>query len=207
MHIWRLESVRLSISELVLDSAEFYLLGTGCLQEVLVEATTSPVDANITPVCRGFKSNKTIICYRLQFDSDSPAFDNQSWSLTKLNNSITLYLWEVNRFLDLVCILREDNKVCWVLDFMYVADPARDKGCDATHYEGTVCIVCQPPRRRSRRQLPVWCISFRRPHWILREPWRPDFQVSHFHNMMCLQDICLKLGYDCVYFVEFNSIL
>lgn len=37
------------------------------------------------------------------------AFDEQSSSLIKLNNSTVLYLREVNKFLALVCILREDN--------------------------------------------------------------------------------------------------
>lgn len=40
--------------------------------------------------------------------SDSvTAFDEQSSSLIKLNNSTVLYLREVNKFLALVCILRE----------------------------------------------------------------------------------------------------
>lgn len=37
------------------------------------------------------------------------AFDEQSSSLIKLNNGTVLYLREVNKFLALVCILREDN--------------------------------------------------------------------------------------------------
>jgi len=37
------------------------------------------------------------------------AFDPSSSSLIKLNNGNILYLREVNRFLALVCILREDN--------------------------------------------------------------------------------------------------
>lgn len=41
--------------------------------------------------------------------SDKAAFDNQSSSLIKLNNGTILYLREVNKFLALVCILREDN--------------------------------------------------------------------------------------------------
>lgn len=51
-----------------------------------------------------------IFCfYSLQDEPDSPAFDSQSSSLIKLNNGTILYLREVNRFLALVCILREDN--------------------------------------------------------------------------------------------------
>lgn len=37
------------------------------------------------------------------------AFDSQSSSLIKLNNNTVLYLKEVNKFLALVCILREEN--------------------------------------------------------------------------------------------------
>jgi Ras-related GTP-binding protein C/D len=40
---------------------------------------------------------------------DQTAFDNQSSSLIKLNNNTILYLKEVNKFLALVCILREEN--------------------------------------------------------------------------------------------------
>lgn len=40
-------------------------------------------------------------------NQDQTAFDNKSSSLIKLNNSTVLYLKEVNKFLALVCILRE----------------------------------------------------------------------------------------------------
>lgn len=44
----------------------------------------------------------------LFYSSESgTAFDDQSSSLIKLNNSTVLYLREVNKFLALVCILRE----------------------------------------------------------------------------------------------------
>lgn len=41
--------------------------------------------------------------------SDETAFDHQSSSLIRLNNNTILYLREVNKFLALVCILREEN--------------------------------------------------------------------------------------------------
>ena len=41
--------------------------------------------------------------------SEEDAFDHQSSSLIKLNNNTILYLREVNKFLALVCILREEN--------------------------------------------------------------------------------------------------
>lgn len=40
---------------------------------------------------------------------ETSAFDKASSSLIKLNNGNILYLREVNKFLALVCILREDN--------------------------------------------------------------------------------------------------
>jgi len=47
--------------------------------------------------------------FRRTKEADGAAFDHQSLSLIKLNNSTILYLREVNRFLALVCILREDH--------------------------------------------------------------------------------------------------
>lgn len=49
-----------------------------------------------------------IMCHSA-ISSDEAAFDSQSSSVIKLNNSTVLYLREVNKFLSLVCILREDN--------------------------------------------------------------------------------------------------
>lgn len=43
------------------------------------------------------------------FSSEETAFDSGSSSLIKLNNNTILYLREVNKFLALVCILREEN--------------------------------------------------------------------------------------------------
>lgn len=42
-------------------------------------------------------------------EQDTAAFDEQSSSLIRLNNGTVLYLREVNKFLALVCILRDDN--------------------------------------------------------------------------------------------------
>ncbi|XP_065347934.1 ras-related GTP-binding protein C isoform X2 [Cloeon dipterum] len=47
--------------------------------------------------------------FALKEDTDTAAFDNESSSIIKLNNGTILYLREVNKFLALVCILREDN--------------------------------------------------------------------------------------------------
>lgn len=51
---------------------------------------------------------KFVLC-RVREDQDTTAFDEQSSSLIRLNNGTVLYLREVNKFLALVCILREDN--------------------------------------------------------------------------------------------------
>lgn len=51
------------------------------------------------------------IYFRIKEEQDPAAFDEQSSSLIKLNNGTVLYLREVNKFLALVCILREDNFV------------------------------------------------------------------------------------------------
>lgn len=42
-------------------------------------------------------------------EADVNTFNSQSSSLIKLNNGTVLYLREVNKFLALVCILREEN--------------------------------------------------------------------------------------------------
>jgi Ras-related GTP-binding protein C/D len=47
--------------------------------------------------------------FSLRDDTEAAAFDCQSSSVIKLNNGTILYLREVNKFLALVCILREDN--------------------------------------------------------------------------------------------------
>ncbi|XP_050027194.1 ras-related GTP-binding protein C isoform X1 [Dermacentor andersoni] len=47
--------------------------------------------------------------YGLQADGEGSTFDSESASIIKLNNGTVLYLQEVNRFLALVCILRDEN--------------------------------------------------------------------------------------------------
>lgn len=42
-------------------------------------------------------------------EAEQTSFDSNSSSTIKLNNNTVLYLREVNKFLALVCILREDN--------------------------------------------------------------------------------------------------
>ena len=47
--------------------------------------------------------------YGLGEDVEAEPFDSSSSSTIHLNNSTVLYLREVNRFLAIVCILKEDN--------------------------------------------------------------------------------------------------
>ena len=53
--------------------------------------------------------NLIYIFYRPKEKEEAEAFDNESFAAIKLNNSTILYLREVNRYLALVCILREDS--------------------------------------------------------------------------------------------------
>lgn len=60
------------------------------------------------PSAAPMKSN-IIFSDRVEDANDRSAFDEQSFSVIKLNNGTALYLREVNKFLALVCILREEN--------------------------------------------------------------------------------------------------
>lgn len=42
-------------------------------------------------------------------EEEGLAYDDQSQSIIKLGNGIVLYLREVNKYLALVCLLREDH--------------------------------------------------------------------------------------------------
>ena len=47
--------------------------------------------------------------HRLREGDGGTAYDTQSASVIRLNNSTVLYLREVNKYLALVCLLREDS--------------------------------------------------------------------------------------------------
>jgi len=81
------------------------------VSKIYIATDSSPVDMQSYELCCDMIDVVIDVSgiYGLQEDPDSPAFDNQSSSLIKLNNGTILYLREVNRFLALVCILREDN--------------------------------------------------------------------------------------------------
>jgi Ras-related GTP-binding protein C/D len=54
-------------------------------------------------------SSRSFSFYRTSDEAEQSSFDLNSSSTIKLNNSTVLYLREVNKFLALVCILREEN--------------------------------------------------------------------------------------------------
>ena len=47
--------------------------------------------------------------FRLPEETEVAAFDDESASVIRLNNSTVLYMREINKVLALVCILREEN--------------------------------------------------------------------------------------------------
>lgn len=68
-------------------------------------------------LCKRFCENKSY----LSRSEVIAAFDNQSASLIKLNNGTILYLREINRFLGLVCILRDYNfSRQGIIDYNYI---------------------------------------------------------------------------------------
>ncbi|XP_001628704.3 ras-related GTP-binding protein C isoform X2 [Nematostella vectensis] len=81
------------------------------VSKIYVATDSSPVDMQSYELCCDMIDVVIdISCiYGLREDGDGSAYDVDTSSVIKLNNSTILYLREVNRFLALVCILREDN--------------------------------------------------------------------------------------------------
>ncbi|XP_026472730.1 ras-related GTP-binding protein C-like isoform X2 [Ctenocephalides felis] len=81
------------------------------VSKIYIATDSSPVDMQSYELCCDMIDVVIdVSCiYGISDDVDTTAFDNQSSSLIKLNNGTILYLREVNKFLALVCILREDN--------------------------------------------------------------------------------------------------
>ncbi|XP_055371639.1 ras-related GTP-binding protein C [Condylostylus longicornis] len=77
------------------------------VSKIYIATDCSPVDMQSYELCCDMID--VVIDLSSIYSSEENAFDNQSSSLIKLNNSTILYLREVNKFLALVCILREDN--------------------------------------------------------------------------------------------------
>ncbi|XP_020907299.1 ras-related GTP-binding protein C [Exaiptasia diaphana] len=83
------------------------------VSKIYVATDSSPVDMQSYELCCDMIDVVIdISCiYGLREEGDGSAYDVETSSVIKLNNNTILYLREVNRFLALVCILREDNFV------------------------------------------------------------------------------------------------
>lgn len=97
--------------------------------------------------------------FRLREDLEIAAFDNQSSSLIKLNNGTILYLREVNKFLALVCILREDNfdrqgRHTPILISHILKENKAWNSCNNITHESCVSFTC-------------WCFCFYLQEWLI----------------------------------------
>merc|ERR1719378_664823 len=81
------------------------------VSKIYIATDSSPVDMQSYELCCDMIDVVIdISCiYGLREDGELNAYDDESASVIRLNNSTVLYLREVNRYLALVCILREDN--------------------------------------------------------------------------------------------------
>jgi Ras-related GTP-binding protein C/D len=81
------------------------------VSKIYIATDSSPVDMQSYELCCDMIDVVIdISCiYGVDTDTSGATFDQSSSSTIKLNNGTVLYLREVNKFLALVCILREDN--------------------------------------------------------------------------------------------------
>ncbi|XP_070534731.1 ras-related GTP-binding protein C-like isoform X2 [Ptychodera flava] len=81
------------------------------VSKIYIATDGSPVDMQSYELCCDMIDVVIdVSCiYGLREENEGSAYDSESSSIIKLNNATILYLREVNRFLALVCILREDN--------------------------------------------------------------------------------------------------
>ncbi|KAH8253787.1 hypothetical protein KR032_006852, partial [Drosophila birchii] len=77
------------------------------VSKIYIATDSSPVDMQTYELCCDMID--VVIDLSSIYSSEETAFDSGSSSLIKLNNNTILYLREVNKFLALVCILREEN--------------------------------------------------------------------------------------------------
>ena len=81
------------------------------LGKIYIATDSSPVDMQSYELCCDMIDvviDVSCIYGLTTGDDISPAFDHHSQATIRLNNGTVLHLREVNRFLALVCILRED---------------------------------------------------------------------------------------------------
>ncbi|XP_013194671.1 ras-related GTP-binding protein C [Amyelois transitella] len=81
------------------------------VSKIYIATDSSPVDMQSYELCCDMIDVVIdISCiYGMVDENEMNTFNSQSSSLIKLNNGTVLYLREVNKFLALVCILREEN--------------------------------------------------------------------------------------------------
>ncbi|XP_023337991.1 ras-related GTP-binding protein C isoform X1 [Eurytemora carolleeae] len=81
------------------------------VSKIYVATDSSPVDMQSYELCCDMIDVVIdVSCiYGIGDDLEVSAFDEQSASVIKLNNSTVLFLKEVNKVLALVCIMREEN--------------------------------------------------------------------------------------------------
>ncbi|XP_046864420.1 ras-related GTP-binding protein C-like [Xenia sp. Carnegie-2017] len=81
------------------------------VSKIYIATDSSPVDMQSYELCCDMIDVVIdISCiYGLQEDGEGSAYDQETLSTIRMNNTTVLYLREVNKFLALVCILREEN--------------------------------------------------------------------------------------------------
>uniref|UniRef100_A0A2P2I0M8 Ras-related GTP-binding protein C-like n=1 Tax=Hirondellea gigas TaxID=1518452 RepID=A0A2P2I0M8_9CRUS len=81
--------------------------------KIYIATDYSPVDMQSYELCCDMIDVVLDISYIYGLEEDSAdhmsCFDSSTYSVIKLNNNTVLLLWEVSRYLALVCILREEN--------------------------------------------------------------------------------------------------
>jgi len=81
------------------------------VSKIYVATDSSPVDMQTYELCSDMIDVVVdVSCiYGMKEETDSLAYDAESHCIIKLNNGMVLYLREVNKYLALVCLLREEH--------------------------------------------------------------------------------------------------
>jgi len=80
------------------------------VSKIYVATDSAPVEMQNYELCSDMIDVVVdVSCIYGAKEVDGMAYDEESQSIIKLNNGMVLYLREVNRYLALVCLLREDN--------------------------------------------------------------------------------------------------
>lgn len=80
------------------------------VSKIYVATDSSPVDMQTYELCNHMIDVVVdVSCIYDSKEDDALAYDQETQSIIKLNNQMVLYLREVNKYLALVCLLREDN--------------------------------------------------------------------------------------------------